>query len=73
MLQFFCPSETPVFGFVNPNVTVSEGIGMYFQNVTTYVPDPSKELAGQFNFLLTSVDISASLWKYFLFTNETLL
>ena len=63
--NFLLPSVIPVFGFVNPNVTVSEGIGIYIQNVTVYVPKPEKRLSGQFVFLLSSVDISASLSKNF--------
>ena len=65
LLQFFLSSEIPVFGFVNPNVTVSEGIGIYIQNVIVYVPIPKKQLSGEFLFLLSSVDISASLSKHF--------
>ena len=61
MLYIFLPSDKPVFGFVNPNVTVSEDIGIYIQNVIVYVPIPTKELSGEFFFLLSSVDISASL------------
>ena len=59
--NFLLSSETPTFGFVNPNMNISEGIGIYIQNVTVYIPTPDRTLSVLFFFLLKSVDISASL------------
>ena len=56
-------AETPVFGFVMPNVTVAEDVGTYLQNVTLFVPSDKKDLFGAFNFDVLSVGISASVLK----------